>query len=482
MSLHTLVIETYTWTPALETAGEIAIDRAIEGHRTGFCFLEVPNPDDRPRFEILERVGLWRRSRKVARLVSTLGQFGVEVMDMPFLDAASRRRVTDFANAVPTTLDELRAYCYGDARLGAGVVASLVDRTRNSLVEPGDHTRIVREYLEGAALSYEMTMLLLARHRPEVVITYNGRLAAPLGVAEAARVRGVPVEYHEVGSTFDKYEIFPDRPQDPRNLKPLIQRLWSVAGPDRERVASECFRRRRSGENTGALRFVELQQPGLLPKLSPGRRQVVYFTSTDYETEFVGRPTTYALFETQAEGVSHLVRWASARPDVALTIRVHPFSRHVHASNLEWLRTIRGDNVVVIPPESPVDSYALMARADLVVTWGSMVGVEAANAGRPSIVIADAFYSGLGCVYEPETIDALDALLSDESLPALPPEASLPAGYWVGEFGRRFRHYEPTGFGSGRFLGRELLHDPEWCERMGVSQAARAVWRRMHGR
>jgi hypothetical protein len=50
-----------------------------------------------------------------------------------------------------------------------------------------------------------------------------------------------------------------------------------------------------------------------------------------------------------------------------------------------------------LDPHSEVDSYELMRAADLVITYGSTSGVEAAFAKRPVVVMGPSAYNSLGC-------------------------------------------------------------------------------------
>ena len=64
----------------------------------------------------------------------------------------------------------------------------------------------------------------------------------------------------------------------------------------------------------------------------------------------------------------------------------------------DWLEAVaeaRPD--IHIDQFSPIDSYTLMKQVDVVVTYGSTTGVEAAYAQRPVIVLGPSAYDELGC-------------------------------------------------------------------------------------
>ena len=64
----------------------------------------------------------------------------------------------------------------------------------------------------------------------------------------------------------------------------------------------------------------------------------------------------------------------------------------------EWFEAVEAAQPDLhLDPHSPVDSYALMDVADIVVTYGSTTGVEAAYAGRRVVVMGPSAYDELGC-------------------------------------------------------------------------------------
>jgi hypothetical protein len=65
---------------------------------------------------------------------------------------------------------------------------------------------------------------------------------------------------------------------------------------------------------------------------------------------------------------------------------------------VEWLEAVeKARPDIHVDHQSPIDSYTLMRQADIVVTYGSTTGVEAAYAGKPVIVMGPSAYDELGC-------------------------------------------------------------------------------------
>jgi hypothetical protein len=110
----------------------------------------------------------------------------------------------------------------------------------------------------------------------------------------------------------------------------------------------------------------------------------------------------------------------------------------------DWVAAVdRAAPDLHIDPTSPVDSYSLMEKADVVFTYGSTTGVEAAFFGCPVVVMGPSAYDKLGCARricrDEEIGEALDA-------PPVPnPSATIPYGLVMQRRGFAFDHVRGRG-------------------------------------
>jgi hypothetical protein len=89
-----------------------------------------------------------------------------------------------------------------------------------------------------------------------------------------------------------------------------------------------------------------------------------------------------------------------------------------------------GSQATHYAPESPIDSYALLETADVVVTFGSTIGIESTYYGRPSVMLGRCLYQGLGSCYEPATHEEAVALIR-QPLKPLPRLGALQYGLYI---------------------------------------------------
>jgi len=116
------------------------------------------------------------------------------------------------------------------------------------------------------------------------------------------------------------------------------------------------------------------------------------------------------------------------RQDLQLIIRIHPAeikgfvkSRQLVADEIRRAFPDLPQNVFLIPPESPIGTYAVMERCNAVLIFGTKTGVELTSMGIPVIVAGEAWIRNKGITMDAGSRDEyfrmLEALPLKERLP-----------------------------------------------------------------
>ena len=108
-------------------------------------------------------------------------------------------------------------------------------------------------------------------------------------------------------------------------------------------------------------------------------------------------------FGNMLDWVRSTIDYFTRRPDLQLVIRIHPAevrgtlpSRQRIADEIRSAYPVLPNNIIVIPPESDVSTYAVMMRCDSVIIYNTKTGVELAAAGIPVIVAGEAWIQNKG--------------------------------------------------------------------------------------
>jgi len=125
--------------------------------------------------------------------------------------------------------------------------------------------------------------------------------------------------------------------------------------------------------------------------------------------------------EGMAEWLKMTVDYFSGRSDAQLVVRVHP-AELILAGNpsVEIVSDTFPDlpeNIVLIPPESKINTYDLIEMAHLGLVYTTTVGLEMAMSGVPVITAGCSHYRGRGFTHDPSTSDdylkAIDRRLAE---------------------------------------------------------------------
>ena len=469
-----LAIETFSVTPHLETTAEICVTEAQAGHSVGFAYIHTDNPDYERKFSWQHRMLGAGPRKKVARLMPLLQSHGVVAINPPKLPAAARRATHGFATQHVRTIDDLKKLVYKGAPLGIGVASSLITKTRDPAPDVTKFRTLITRYLRASAIVFESASALIHEHRPKAVLVFNGRFACSKPIVEAARQMKVECFFQERGSTLERYIVHPGCIHSFAYHRRCIGEMWAQAGPERAEIGRSFFAGSRQGDGICWPSCIGHQIRDVMPPRRHGRR-IVYFSSSDEEYAAVEDACPHTCFDSQRHAIEFLVEWTRHQPDVEFVIRMHPNQEGKPEADPRYWDSLEGHNIVVERPESATDSYALAESADLVITYGSTMGVEAAFLGKPVLLLCDSNYSGLDSVYEPQTPEEVVALMSQSVLPPKPKENCLPYGYYALTFGTPYRFYQPKSLFEGSFMGITLMMEHDYWLRFRKSSVGQCL-------
>jgi len=134
-------------------------------------------------------------------------------------------------------------------------------------------------------------------------------------------------------------------------------------------------------------------------------------------------------FKTMIEWMRLTIEYFEKRQDLQLLIRVHPGelqgyvkSRQLAVDEIKRMFPTLPPNVFVIPPESPINTYAALDRCNAVLIYATTAGIELAGVGYPVVVAGEAWVRNKGFTLDANTPEEYYAIL--DSLPY--PNGKIP--------------------------------------------------------
>ena len=365
-----------------------------------------------------------------------------------------QKRINSYTQHPPETLDELKSLEIDKSDIGLAVFSSLVSLLR----EPEPDLASYRDYLVKSIYSALVVHYSLANYIstiiPDKVYLFNGRYAELRPALRICQNRGIEVFTHDRAGVQGRYNLVPNSyPHSIDYVKSSIVDHWHHSDhTEREKVeiSTSWYCERVEGKDQAWFSFIKKQEKGSLPiQFDENKRNIGIFVSS--EDEFVAIVEwKNSLYRDHNDGVKNIIDEYkdSLKKDFNFYIRVHPNLSGLNNTQTNYLEKIATeyDFVTVIPPESQVDTYALVEAVDVVLTFGTTVGIEAANMGKPSILAGRAFYEDLDVVMRPSSHRELIELLNNDNYNNLLLKHPISKrglamyGYYQATFGKPYRH------------------------------------------
>ncbi len=309
----------------------------------------------------------------------------------------------------------IRAMSYRGADMGRAILQ--VHPDKNTPVT--DDFYWPRGWVEIAAKSfafaYDQTWELINRKRITSLAVFNGRFLHDRAAAAAAQTAGIPVLNYDLGGLQTNFDLTIDDTHDWDALQRRMLSLYDRWDPaERDELGSSWFLDRTEHRDPLNSLFVEAQKIGSMVDLPEHKKVVVYFSSSGDEISELDLDWN-DFFGGQENALNLISKICTEDPNTYFVVRSHPHKRHKPSHDVsEWMKTVeQAQPDLHLDPHSDVDSYSLMRKADLVITYGSTSGIEAAFAGKPVIVMGPSAYNILGAAKQVFTEDELRAAMAE---------------------------------------------------------------------
>ena len=438
-----LIIETTPATPHAETAIEIAVKESIVGSSVIYC----------PIFHLFPNL-LWRSNingRNDSGKVDSLEEWLTYLIDVvsPYAEI-DLFKIDSLPNYLSRDIiDNIFGFTYDDHPFGAVVKANAIEiyKTNNldEILKAGFNTCL--NLALTCIIAYELTLLLIEKHKPKRIVFFNGRTAGSYPIFSACEKFKIPCWIHERGSTKDSFAIWDSPPQYIHEIRNKINKFAENRDPYLANLSAGIFYNRQWG---GALTALG---PTLRPKnieLSLGdlgidEKYVTFYTSSNWEFATMPNEDWSNELGDQYETAALLANVCSQQ-GVQLVIRMHPntaASEYYDYTNLEDAGLCR-----IIRPDADISSYELGRRAFRNFSYGSTITWEFMYSGIQCAVLSNSFGRGAVGVIELNSADGISNYLNNELLLV---DKSFPIKYadFHHNLGERYDFYHAETLFSG---------------------------------
>lgn len=292
----------------------------------------------------------------------------------------------------------------------------------------------------------------------DFVFMFNGRFGCVKPVLEATRNLGVGFGLVEVKKTINEVVFVNELVHsiDANTNKALL--FYENNKKEAVEKAEEFFSKKIKNENTGDPIYTKDQQLNYLTPsiVNTNKKIVAIYPSTEDEYKFIGKEWDGHVPESQVEEIEKL---AVSLPEneYLLVVKMHPNQANSAEHTLLLYNKLASKykNIIVEPPLSMVDSYALMKKSSVVVTFASTIGVEACYAGKPVVLIGDTTWSKMNVAYKVYSGSEAGDVIK-KGLNPKPKEGAIIWGYYLSCYKDELPSYKMVGNGDYYVDGRKI--------------------------
>ena len=251
----------------------------------------------------------------------------------------------------------------------------------------------------------------LKTNNPDVVIVPNGTIQEFGVVYEVARYLDIPAVTYEFGEQRERIWLA----QNDKVMRQETCDMWeafrdkALTEPEKAKITEQFEARRNASVWKN---FARLWQAVPAKGVEAARKElglderpmVLLATNVLGDSLTLGREV---FSQSMEDWLEKTLQYFAGRKDAQLVIRVHPGEVLIHGQSMmdvikRVLPTLP-EYIRVIAPTEKVNTYDLIAAADVGLVYTTTVGLEMAMSGVPVIVVGDTHYRGRGFTQDPQS-------------------------------------------------------------------------------
>lgn len=378
----------------------------------------------------------------------------------------------------------LRSIILNNINVGEGILSSIISITKKIYPTYINDKKTIEEVFNLFVRRYYMYCTFFKKDlKIENLVIFNGRFASSKAIESGISKHNQKTKlfYYERSHNLYRYTLKPYKVHDRKKIINEINKHWIYCNEQNEasKIAETYFKIKISGRGFDWFPFskgIQENEDDLIAvKLknfkNEGKNKIIsYFSSSEDEFESLGDIWSDKRFNLKQEQIIEELSRISVKKNIKLIIRLHPNLNNASIeSKMQWnniLSRLPKNNILIIKQNSKISSYKVINYSDIVIVFGSTVGVEALYLKKPVILTGPSFYLGtkgkINAVFKIKDLEKnIDDLinknfLNNDGSKKLLKESSYPYGYWAYTHGLKYQNFAPLTPVRGYLLKYDL--------------------------
>ena len=363
-----------------------------------------------------------------------LGKKRVKLKRMYNLSDKQRKIIETMLLQPISCWDDLKSIKIDGDDIGDASFSELAGNLRETKPDFKKNINYAIKLLENALIVHFSILNCLKKERPDKFILFNGRISSyrpALRVSVSLGINTYVLETHF--TNYDRYILTNNSySHDPSIITKEIFTAYNHSKHTENKkheIAFNWYNDREHGNKDKQVVFTGKKIKGTIPndlitELNDSRLKIGMFITSEFELVDESKNPFY---ETQNAGIAQITEDLN-NEKILFIVRAHPNLKKLNNSQIKELQDLGSTkkNIIYISPESKTNTYELIDCCDIVLTFGSTVGIEAVHKGKPTILMGKAIYQGFGGTIEPKSHKELVKILKESAKIGQIPKKYMP--------------------------------------------------------
>lgn len=364
------------------------------------------------------------------------------------------------------SIEQLKGLKADNYDIGMSIASLLISMKRDPKLNITSQIKFDINNFYNEEIVYKNALLkLFGRKEFDRIYIFNGRYPHNKMTLRVAQAMNIEVYVYEKSEVMNKFVLYKNTyPHDITFVKRIIEEHWSKNDDlnSKERIVKSYYNNRILGKHP-VVDFTKDQEKDYPLPLDKNKINIGIFISSEDEYESIPE-WGKGVYNNQNEAIQMLIDYENWNQNIHFIIRVHPNLNYVDNYQTKYLNQIDNKLMTVISAGSKVSTYRLMEAVDIVLTYGSTVGIEACLKKIPSILCGRSMYEDLDGIVKPSSHEELckiitqfaagDKMWFDLEKGYL---AALKYGWYLATYGEEFRHFKQLDRYDIKYIGKGKL-------------------------
>lgn len=417
-----LIYTSFPYLPRLETELEI-VDKYLD---KGYDVVMVSCMGDLlfcPHNQKLRKQKCFCCSSRLKAGYNWLNSSNVVLKNIYFINDEDKKTIDHILSQSILNWDDLKRIEIDGSDVGLAAYSELVSVTRDPKPQlTVKNIEISKKLLHNALRVHFSIKNHIIKEDPDVFILFNGRISAYRPALRIGQSFGVDTKVFEVSRNFRRYLLINNTyPHDLNYILDSLKKTYLFSQDSEEnkkQIADEWFNNRIEviTKKINCCANSRVKGTSILNKVREfSGLKVGIFISSEDELVAVNEHVN-PFYCSQNSAITEILDDLNSN-NILFVIRAHPNLKKEFNSQIIELNNIikRQVHCMYIPPGSNISSYELIEICDIILTFGSTIGIEAAFMDKPSILMGVSSYRGLGGTIEPKSHDELLTILKESA-------------------------------------------------------------------